>query len=71
MKLTDKERGVIMNIMISIQSGNFERLDIKKMTWEDNMYRVRKWNIRIVYTLSNNKWLIKNIEYRGNIYQSK
>ena len=68
MKLTDKEREIIMNIMVSIQSGNFEWLDIKKMTWEDNMYRICKWNIRIVYTLYDNKWLIKNIDYRWNIY---
>ena len=46
-------------------------LDIKKLVWSTNHYRLRIWKYRFIYELRNNKLLIYfyKADSRGNIYK--
>jgi len=68
-KLTDKERVILLEIMRQIQQWQFDMLDYKKLAGEENLYRVRKWSMRIIYSLRDGKWVIRNIDYRGSVYK--
>ncbi len=68
-KLTDKERSELETIIKLIISRKFDFLDIKKLTNEKDLYRVGKWNIRIVFRTIQKTITIVNIDYRWNIYK--
>jgi len=68
LKLSVKEREVILFIVQKILSWEIQNLDQKKLKWEEYLYRVRKWNIRIVYYKKENNIKIIDINYRGKIY---
>ena len=68
LKLSIKERNLILEIIGKILSLDLNWLDIKKLQWEENLYRIRKWKIRIIFSLIWSKSKIIDINYRGNIY---
>lgn len=68
-KLTDKERLELETIIKLIISRKFDFLDIKKLTNEKDLYRVRKWNIMIVFCMIQKNITVVNIDYRWNIYK--
>jgi len=49
-KLSEKERKLIKEILSDIQSGHYKNLDIKKLKGETDLFRVRKGNLRIIFT---------------------
>ena len=57
-KLTPKEREKIKSILIEIKKNRFKNLDIKKLRGRDDIFRVRKGQIRIVY----------QVDRRGGIF---
>ncbi|HRX63509.1 MAG TPA: hypothetical protein P5060_00165 [Candidatus Absconditabacterales bacterium] len=68
-KLSQKELAIILGIMQKISNGEFVNLDTKKLKGEENIYRVRKGNIRIIFKKEGDKGKIINIDFRGNIYK--
>jgi len=54
-KLSVKERAVVKDILENIEEKNFDGLDLKKLKGRDDVYRVRKGDIRIIYRLGENK----------------
>ena len=52
-KLTPKERALIKEILIALKNQRFENLDLKKLKGRDDIFRVRKGQIRIIYRLNN------------------
>ena len=65
-KLTEKERKLVKNILTKIQRGGVKDLDIKKLKGRDDIFRVRKGRIRVVFRKNNNKIFVLSIERRSD-----
>ncbi len=65
-KLTEKERKAIKNILTKIKKEKIKDLDIKKLKGRDDIFRVRKGNIRIVFRKKNENILILSVERRSD-----
>ena len=63
-KLTKKEKQWTKEIIKMLQSGRFSNLDIKKLKNMENVFRVKKGNIRIVYQIRNNRIFILKVGRR-------
>jgi len=64
-RFNKKERDIIKSILIKIKKNNFKDLDIKKLKSKNNIFRVRKGKIRIIYYLKQNRIMILSIEKRS------
>ena len=51
-------------MLFKINEGNFQKLDLKKMKARDDIFRVRKGNIRIIFHKKDNDIKILSIERR-------
>ncbi len=63
-RLTEKERIKIRNILEGIKKENFKNLNIKKLKGHDDIFRVRKGKIRIIFRKTKESLLILSIEKR-------
>lgn len=52
--LLASDRKIIKDILLKIQFGNWEFLDIKKLKNNDNIFRVRKGKMRIIFKSDKN-----------------
>ncbi|MBU3968947.1 hypothetical protein KJ991_01905 [Patescibacteria group bacterium] len=52
-KLSKKEREEISAILEDVLKGTFKNLNIKKLTSYENVFRVRKNNIRVTFVKEN------------------
>lgn len=69
-KLSEKERILVKQILNKIKTANFYGLDTKKLKGHENIYRVRKGKIRIIYHVKKEKIFILSIERRtDNTYK--
>jgi len=64
-KLSEKEKTLVRHILSKLQSGGFQGLDIKKLKGRDDIFRVRKGDIRVIYGVENKNLLILIIERRN------
>ena len=65
-KLTDKERIWVKDILERLSLKKIRGLDIKKLKGRQDIFRVRKGNIRILYRLTaDNKLYVLAIERRS------
>ncbi len=64
--LKEKERKVIKSILTKIQKEKTGDLDIKKLKGRDDIFRVRKGKIRIVFRKNNENISILSIERRSD-----
>jgi mRNA-degrading endonuclease RelE of RelBE toxin-antitoxin system len=48
-KLSQKERGSIKEALALLQSDRTETLDMKKLKGRDDIYRIRKGAVRIIF----------------------
>jgi hypothetical protein len=55
--------------MQKIKILELSSFDVKKIVWENDLFRIRKWKIRIVFKKLENSWLIIDINYRDKIYK--
>ncbi|OIP80395.1 MAG: hypothetical protein AUK20_01410 [Parcubacteria group bacterium CG2_30_45_37] len=70
-KLTAGEKEIVKEILTKIDSLDFNGLDIKKLKGRQDIYRVRKGKIRIIYRLNDNRVIILTLERRNdNTYNS-
>jgi len=63
-KLTFKERKRIKDIVKALQLGRFDNLDIKKLKGFQDIFRVRKGGLRIVYQLLGIRIIILKVDKR-------
>ncbi len=64
-KLTEKERGWIRELLLQLSSGTTRGLDSKKLKGRDDIFRVRKGDIRIIYRKDSSGIFILSIERRN------
>jgi len=60
-----KERDAIKSILIKIKNDDLKNLDLKKLKKRNNIFRIRKGKIRIIYCKQNNGINILVIERRN------
>lgn len=66
-KLNNKERKIIKEILIKIKSNNFSNFDLKKLKNRDDIFRIRKGSLRIIFQKINNQKInILAIERRSD-----
>lgn len=51
-KFTDKERQLVKSILLQLRSGELAGLQIVKLRGHDDIFRVKKGRIRIIYQQS-------------------
>jgi mRNA-degrading endonuclease RelE of RelBE toxin-antitoxin system len=64
-RLSEKERSWVKNVLVRLQAGAYTGLDIKKLKGRDDIFRVRKGNICVLYRVSNRHIFILAIERRS------
>jgi len=65
-KFTEKERREVKNILIKFQKGDVKSLDIKKLKGHNNIFRVRKGKIRIIFRKDKESIFVLSIERRAD-----
>lgn len=63
-KFGAKERKQIKQVLNRLSSKRFQGLDIKKLKAREDIFRVRKSNLRIIYRLENDDIFILAIDRR-------
>ena len=63
-KLSFKDKQKVKEILRQVDRGNFQNLDTKKLKGRDNIFRVRKGNIRIIFCKIDNSIRVLTIERR-------
>ena len=58
-KLTEKERKVVKNVLLKVQEGSIDSLDIKKLKGRSDIFRARKGKIRIIFRKTKDEREIK------------
>ena len=54
-RLSLKERRAVKEILRRLQAGNSQGLDIQKLKGQEDIFRVRKGDVRIIYRKSDEK----------------
>ncbi|MDP3057506.1 MAG: hypothetical protein Q8N37_03235 [bacterium] len=66
-KLSVKDRGLIKTILLKIKSDSLSGLDLKKLKNCDNIFRVRKGKLRVIFKKQDNgRCFILAIEKRSD-----
>ncbi|MFH1460836.1 MAG: hypothetical protein ABIF84_00200 [Patescibacteria group bacterium] len=63
-KLSLKEKQKVKRILFQIDKGDFQGLNTKKLKGKDNIFRVRKGSIRIIFHKIDNSVRVLTIERR-------
>jgi len=63
-KLSEKERKMVKNILAKLQKEDVRDLDVKKLKGRDDIFRIRKRNIRIIFQKTGKGIFILSIERR-------
>jgi mRNA-degrading endonuclease RelE of RelBE toxin-antitoxin system len=64
-KLTAKELAVVELTLVSLQTNNLEKLDIKKLKGYVDIYRVRVGTLRIIYQKTPSTIIVLEISHRS------
>ena len=70
-RLSSKERRRLKEILLQIDAGDFQGLDLKKLKGRNDVFRARKGNIRIIFRKKDDSIKILSIERRGSKAYSK
>lgn len=65
-KLSAKEQKQLKSILSNVRSGKLTSLDVKKLKGRQDIYRVRKDSLRIIFSNKSGKIKSLTIERRGN-----
>ena len=65
-RLGPKEKQKLKGILLQLDAGDFKSLDLKKLRGRDDIFRVRKSNMRIIFRKKDNSIKILTIERRSN-----
>lgn len=64
-RLTDKEREQVKKILRQLTSGNLRGLDVMKLKGREDVFRVRKGSLRVIYRVEEGEIFILAIERRS------
>ena len=64
-RLTEKERAWVKDILLRLRAGHTKGLDIKKLKGREDIFRVRKGDVRIIYRMEGGAIFILTIERRS------
>ena len=65
-KFSSKEKELIKNLLIRIKENKLAGLDLKKLKGRDDIFRVRKGKIRIIFRTVNDQIYLLTIEKRND-----
>jgi mRNA-degrading endonuclease RelE of RelBE toxin-antitoxin system len=65
-KLSAKEKKKIETLLVLIKTGHFSNLDLKKLKNRNDIFRVRKGDIRIIFQKNDEKITVLAIERRSD-----
>ena len=65
-KLSPKEKQKFKEILIQINKGDFRGLDLKKLKVRDDIFRVRKGDMRIIFRKKNDSIMVLTLERRDS-----
>ncbi|MCF6276616.1 MAG: hypothetical protein L3J07_02080 [Candidatus Magasanikbacteria bacterium] len=65
-KFSNSEKQKIKIILLKIKTRKFTGLDAKKLKGRDDIYRIRKGKIRIIYIIKNGEVCLLTIERRSD-----
>ena len=65
-KLSSGERKKLKKIFIQIDRKDFQNLDLKKLKGRNDVFRIRKSNIRVIFRKIDNSIKILSIERRSS-----
>lgn len=68
-KLTEKERRLVSDALEQLRSGKTANPDVKKLKGRNDIFRVRKGNIRIIYKAGKNISVLSIERRRENTYK--
>ena len=63
-KLKPKEKRTLKGVLLKISNGNFQDLDLKKLKGRNDVFRVRKGGMRIIFHKIDNSIKILSVERR-------
>lgn len=66
-KLPEKDKALIKQLLKEIQNKSIVGLDFKKLKGREDIYRVRKDKIRIIYRLLDDEILVLSVERRNDM----
>lgn len=69
LKLTKKQRAIFLEIFQDIHSLNLNSYDIKALQGLPGLFRLRKGDIRIIFTKKDQQGFIVDIAHRKDIYK--
>jgi len=64
-KFSEKEKRMIKEILERIESQNLDNLDVKKLKTREDIFRVRKGKIRVIFRKTEKETLVLTIERRS------
>ena len=70
-KLSYRERQKLKKILIQIDDRDFKNLDLKKLKGRNDIFRVRKGDMRVIFRKMNNSIKILSLERRNSKTYSK
>lgn len=65
-KLSRADRNMAEQIMNRIKRGDTTGLKIKKLRGSNNIFRVRKGRLRIIYAATNSSYVILDVDLRSD-----
>ncbi len=65
-KLSSAEQGEIDGILLKIEHGEIRGLDVKKLKGHKNLFRVRKGDVRIIFSQEERSFNVLFIGRRGD-----
>lgn len=57
-RLSTQERAWVREILVRLQSGEIKGLNIKKLRGRDDIFRVRKGDVRLIYQMREKEILL-------------
>ena len=64
--LSENQKIKIKEILLKIKSGNLNNLDLKKLKEREDVFRVRKGKIRVIFYYKKDEIYILSIEKRND-----
>ena len=64
-KLSEKERAALGVVLRAILAGRLDGLDVKKLKGREDVYRVRKGELRVIFQKRDDTFTVLTIERRS------
>lgn len=69
-KLSPKQRSLSLKIFEDILSLELKNYDIKPLKGMKNIFRLRKGDVRVVFTKTDSKGYVLDINFRKDVYKA-